>query len=62
MDNPYGYATNEWYEFEAKKAGFKTPQEHMQHLYSTRHRCPRCGIPQGFSFGTGDCTCDDERD
>ena len=57
--NPYGYATPEWYEFEARAAGFKTPQAHMQHEYNTRAKCPHCGVPFGFNFGTGDCNCSD---
>lgn len=28
--NPYGYATNEYWDFEAKKAGYKTPQAWLQ--------------------------------
>lgn len=58
--NPYGYATNEWYEFEAKKAGYSSVREHLTAQKATAPRCPYCGTPSGFSFGIGDCGCSDE--
>ena len=58
--NPYGYATKEWYAFEAKRHGFATSQEWLQHEKAIRPKCPDCGVPFGFNFGTGDCNCADD--
>jgi hypothetical protein len=56
--NPYGYCAPGYWEFEAKKNGFKTAKDYLEHLKATAPRCPSCGTPQGFAWGTGDCGCE----
>lgn len=55
--NPHPTGTNEYYQWEATNAGFKTVAEWARHEYNTRPKCPHCGIPKGFAMGTGDCGC-----
>lgn len=34
----------------------------IQDEYDRAHRCPHCGEKAGFSFGTGDCGCESDRE
>lgn len=56
-DNKCGTGTNEFYETEYKLWGL--PREKYWKVYKDNSpKCPACGTPKGFSFGTGDCGCD----
>jgi hypothetical protein len=57
-DNKCGTGTNEFYETEYKLWGLS--REKYWAVYKNNSpKCPCCGIPRGFSFGTGDCGCNE---
>jgi hypothetical protein len=49
--------TNEFYETEYKLWGLSR-EKYWKIYKDNAPKCPACGTPQGFSFGTGDCGCD----
>lgn len=60
-NNPYGQGSPEFYKAEAQLYGFETVKECMEWMKSVAPKCPVCGVPSGFSFGTGDCECEVDR-
>jgi hypothetical protein len=60
--NPYGYAAPGYWEWEAKKAGYSSVQTYLEAQRRATPRCPHCGTPAGFAFGTGDCGCEADSD
>jgi hypothetical protein len=54
--NKFGQGSNEFYE-EQYRLHDCTRKEYWDAVKASRPKCPVCGTPQGFSFGTGDCGC-----
>lgn len=61
--NKFGQGSPEFYEEEFRLYGgydrFKSKQEYHKWKKENTPRCPVCGTPYGYSFGTGDCGCGD---
>jgi hypothetical protein len=56
-DNKCGTGTNEFYETEYRLWGVSR-EKYWKAYRENSPKCPCCGTPRGFSFGTGDCGCD----
>ena len=59
-DNPYGQGSPEFWRAEVELYGFNNIQEYITYRKERTPKCPHCGTPYGFSFGTGDCGCESE--
>ncbi len=55
--NRFGQGSPEFYEEEVRLYGFTSVEEFCEWHKRTSLRCPVCGTPRGYSFGTGDCGC-----
>lgn len=59
--NRFGQGSNEFYEEEFRLYGglnrFESKAEFHQWKKANTPKCPICGVPYGYNFGTGDCEC-----
>lgn len=58
-DNRMPQGGPEFYAEEARLYGFPTPQSYAIYKKAHTPKCPVCGTPIGFSFGTGNCGCEE---
>lgn len=60
-DNRFGHGSKEFYEEEFRLYGgydrFKDRKEFNIWRKANTPKCPVCGVPRGYSMGTGDCGC-----
>ena len=55
-NNKYGQGSPEFYEEEYRLYDLGR-EEYWRLRKENAPKCPVCGTPSGFSFGTGDCGC-----
>jgi hypothetical protein len=58
-DNHNGQGSPEFWDAEYKLWGVSRSQYHEIKKEQTP-KCPTCGIPYGYAWGTGDCGCGDD--
>lgn len=58
--NKHGYASPEFWKEEYRLYGI-TAEEYHRLGRRQAPKCPSCGTPKGYSFGTGDCGCEVDR-
>lgn len=60
-NNKFPHGSKEFYDEEFRLYGgfdkFKTRQEFNEWKKDNTPKCPVCGVPKGYSMGTGDCGC-----
>lgn len=55
--NPYGQGSPEFWAEEYRLYDC-TREEYHEANRAARPKCPHCGTPQGYAWGTGDCGCE----
>lgn len=58
LEQTCGHSPSEWIESYPVGNGYCRACIHEE--YESAPRCPKCGTPKGFAWGTGDCGCGDE--